>query len=182
MDKTDLSSFNNDWYRPGSQLKKLIWYFVNEVFFKSGLFPVYGLKTGLLKLFGARLGKNVLIKPGVNIKYPWLLQTGDHVWIGEKVWIDNLGMVTIGDNVCISQGALLLCGNHDYSKSTFDLVIKPITLKEGVWIGANATVCGGSHCGSHAVLSVGSVATGHLDAFGIYQGNPAIKVRERTFK
>ena len=179
---TDLSSFNNDWYRPGPPLKRLLWYLVNEIFFKTGLFPFYGLKTGLLKLFGARLGHNVLIKPGVNIKYPWLLQTGNNVWIGENAWIDNLAMVTIGDNVCISQGALLLCGNHDYTKPTFDLIVKPIVLEQGCWIGAGATVCGGVVCGAHSVLSVSSVANTHLEPFKIYRGNPSLMIRDRIFK
>jgi putative colanic acid biosynthesis acetyltransferase WcaF len=88
-------------------------------------------------------------------------------------------MVKIGDNVCISQGAMLLCGNHDYKKPTFDLITGPITLEEGVWIGAKSTVCPGVTCRSHAVLSVGSVASKDLDPYGIYRGNPAVKERER---
>ena len=57
----------------------------------------------------------------MNIKYPWFLAIGDHTWIGEKVWIDNLAEVAIGANCCVSQGAMLLCGNHNYKKSTFEL-------------------------------------------------------------
>lgn len=130
-------------------------------------------------MFGAHVGKGVVIKPHVRIKYPWRMVIGNHVWIGEDVWIDNLAKVVIGDNCCLSQGAFLLCGNHDYSKTTFDLIIGEIHLEEGVWIGAKSIVCPGVTCRSHAVLAVGSVATKDLDAYGIYQGNPALKVRER---
>lgn len=133
----------------------------------------------MLRLFGARVGQGVLIKPSVRIKFPWKLTVGDYAWIGEDVWIDNLVMVSIGNNVCISQGALLLCGNHDYKKVSFDLIAKPIILENGAWIGAKSVVCPGVTCHSHSVLAVGSVTTKDLEAYGIYQGNPAIKVRDR---
>lgn len=128
------------------------------------------------------MGKNVLIKPKVNIKYPWFLSIGSNVWIGEQVWIDSLGEVTLGNNVCLSQGSMLLSGNHDYTKTGFDLVIKEIILEDSVWIGAKAVVCGGVICRDHSVLSAGSVATGELEAMGIYQGVPARKVKQRQLK
>lgn len=91
--------------------------------------PSSSLRIRLLRLFGARMGKGVVIKPSVNIKYPWNLSIGDYSWIGENVWIDNLTHVAIGSNVCISQGAMLLCGNHDYKRPTFDLMVKPIVIE-----------------------------------------------------
>ena len=98
--------------------------------------PSSCLKVRLLRMFGAKMGRGVIIKPSVNIKYPWNLVVGDYTWIGENVWIDNLTQVTMGRNVCISQGAMLLCGNHNYRKTTFDLMIGSITLEDGVWVGA----------------------------------------------
>ena len=88
-------------------------------------------------------------------------------------------MVTLGNHVCISQEAYLFCGNHDYTKSTFDLVVTPIMIADGAWIGARAVVCPGVVVGSHAVLAVGSVATQSLQPFGIYQGNPAVEIKKR---
>ena len=130
-------------------------------------------------MFGAKIGKGVVLKPNINIKYPWRLRIGNHSWIGEGVWVDNLEDVIIGANCCISQGALLLCGNHNYKKSTFDLMTGKIILEDGVWVGAKAIVCGGVVCMSHAVLSAGSVATSELEAYSVYQGNPAVKIKER---
>jgi putative colanic acid biosynthesis acetyltransferase WcaF len=180
---TDLSTYNNDWYKPGaSGLKRMLWYFTNIIFFKSGLFPINGLKTFLLRSFGAKIGKGLILKPVVNIKYPWKLRIGDHCWIGENVWIDNLAFVSLGDHVCLSQNAMLLTGNHDYKKSTFDLMIGEIVLENGVWIGAHAIVSPGVNCFSHSVLAVNSVATKDLDAYGIYQGNPAQKIKERDIE
>jgi putative colanic acid biosynthesis acetyltransferase WcaF len=179
--KTDLARYNNSSYNPGgSALKRLSWYYVNLVFFKSAIFPSSSLKCMLLRFFGARIGKGVNIKPSVNIKYPWRLTIGDHSWIGEHAWIDNLDDVIIGEHCCISQGAMLLCGNHNYRKPAFDLITGRIVLENGVWIGAYSIVCPGIECQSHAVLAVNSVATRNLEPYGIYQGNPAVKVKDRV--
>ncbi|GAA4404280.1 putative colanic acid biosynthesis acetyltransferase [Nibrella viscosa] len=180
--KTDLSRFNNNWYRPGPAWRTILWFLTNAVFLNSYLPIPIAVKVALLKLFGARLGRFVVIKPAVNIKYPWFLEVGDHVWIGENVWIDNLAPITIGNHACLSQGAMLLTGNHDYRRSAFDLMVKPIVLEDGVWIGAKAVVCPGVTCHSHAVLAVGSVATRPLEAYGVYQGNPAVYVKKREIK
>lgn len=179
---THLARYDNSWYRPGPRWKIALWFVVNAVFF-ANRFAVFGsIKCILLRSFGGLVGKGVVIKPSVSIKYPWLLTVGDDVWIGENVWIDNLAMVTIGSNVCISQGAYLLTGNHHFGKQTFDLMIDKIVLESGVWIGAKATVCPGVVCRSHSVLAVGSVATKELEAYSIYQGVPAIKIQQRTIE
>lgn len=177
--KTDLSLFNNSWYNPGNPFKRITWYVANRVFLNTCIPYPSAFKILILKLFGAKIGENIVIKPKVSIKYPWFLTIGNYSWIGESVWIDNLAQVKIGSNCCISQGALLLCGNHNYRKTSFDLMIGQIILEDGVWIGARATICPGVTCKSHSVLTAGSVATKELDAYSIYQGNPAQKVKER---
>ncbi|MFN4085769.1 MAG: WcaF family extracellular polysaccharide biosynthesis acetyltransferase [Spirosomataceae bacterium] len=171
--KVDLSRYDNSWYQHGPLGKRLAWTIVSIAFFESKWpWPTF-LKIGLLSFFGAHIGKGVVIKPEVKIKYPWRLNVQDHVWIGEKVWIDNLEQVTIESHVCISQGAMLLTGNHNYSQSTFDLMVGAIHLKQGSWIGAWSIVCPNVTCGEHSILSVQSVATKDLLPWGIYQGNPA---------
>ncbi|HVW96628.1 MAG TPA: WcaF family extracellular polysaccharide biosynthesis acetyltransferase [Mucilaginibacter sp.] len=180
MQRTDLSRYNNAPFNPGgSGLKRLLWYYVNLLFFKSGIVPISGVMVFFLRLFGADIGRNVTIKPGVSIKYPWHLKIGEQTWIGEKVWIDCLVPVTIGANVCVSQGAVILTGSHNYKKATFDLLTAPVVLEDGVWIGAGAIINLGVRAGSHAVLTSGSVATKNLDPYSVFQGNPAIKLRDR---
>jgi putative colanic acid biosynthesis acetyltransferase WcaF len=179
MGKTDLSKYDNSWYKPGSKTKILLWYILSRVFIDTSIPFPYGLKRSVLRFFGAKVGKRVVFKQRVVIKYPWFLDVGDETWIGENVWIDNLTDVTIGKNCCLSQGSMLLTGNHNYKKSTFDLILKPITLEDGSWIGAKATVCPGVTVHSHAVLSVGSVATADLQENAIYQGNPAVNKTQR---
>ncbi|MBC7721259.1 MAG: colanic acid biosynthesis acetyltransferase WcaF [Pedobacter sp.] len=178
--KTDLSVYKNTWYNTGgSALKRLLWLYVSAIFFQSNFFPFVGVKIWLLRVFGAKIGIGVMIKPSVNIKYPWNVIIKDYAWIGEDVWIDSLVTVSIGESVCLSQGAYILTGNHNYKKSTFDLIVKEVILEDGVWIGAKSVVCPGVICKSHSVLSVNSVATKNLEAYSVYQGNPATKIKDR---
>jgi putative colanic acid biosynthesis acetyltransferase WcaF len=183
MKQTDLFIYNNFPYKPGGNFfKRILWHYINALVFKSSLFPFYAVKIFLLRLFGAKIGKEVEIKPCVNIKYPWWLTIGNEVWIGENVWIDCLLPVTIGNNVCISQGAVILTGSHNYKKTSFDLITRSVVLGDGVWIGACAIVNAGVVAASHAVLTSGSVATKNMDAYAVYQGNPAIKIRSRIIE
>lgn len=175
---------NNSLYQTSIQIgaskfKQVVWYFINIIFLKNTFFPLSSLKVVLLKMFGAKIGNGVVIKPAVNIKYPWKLSIGNNSWIGEEVWIDNLSGVIIGSNVTVSQGALLLTGSHDHTKETFDFISNPITLEDGAWIGAKAVVYGGVTCKSHSILGILSVAEKDLQPYTIYKGNPAVPVLER---
>ena len=181
--KSDLSSYNNSWYNPGaSSTKRYLWILTSFFFFENPLFISRKVKKFLLKIFGAKIGDGFYMHKSAKIKYPWNLVVGNNVWLGEDCWIDNLSKVEMHSNVCISQGALLLCGNHNYKKSTFDLMVGEIVLHDGVWIGAKAIVIGGVTCHSHAVLSLNSVATKDLEEYSIYSGNPAVKVRDRVIE
>ena len=163
-----------------SAAKQIAWYFINIVFFKNPFNISSASKVLLLKIFGGKIEKGVVIKPSVNIKYPWKLQIGSNSWIGEDVWIDNLSDVIIGNNVTISQGALLLTGSHDHTKETFDFISFPIVLEDGAWIGAKAVVFGGVTCHTHSILGINSVAESNLKPYGIYKGNPAVPVLMRN--
>jgi putative colanic acid biosynthesis acetyltransferase WcaF len=114
-----------------------------------------------------------MLKPGLKIKFPWRLVVGDNTWLGEDVWIDNLAPVLIGADCCISQGAYLCTGSHDWSKSGFDLITKPIRIGDRAWIAARAIIGPGVTVGEGAVLGLGSVASGDLAPWTIYRGNPA---------
>jgi putative colanic acid biosynthesis acetyltransferase WcaF len=112
--KTALSKYDNNCYQSGNNVKTAFWYLTNVLCFINPLNPFSGLKVAFLRLYGAKIGNGVLIKSGVNIKYPCKLEIGDHCWIGGQVWIDNVAHVILKNNVCISQGAFLVCGNHNY--------------------------------------------------------------------
>lgn len=101
------------------------------------------------------------------------------MWLGEEVWIDNLTWVRIHSNVCISQGAYILTGNHDYKDPSFGLIVKEITIQEGAWLGARSVVTPGVTVGQESVLTVASVLQKDASENGIYRGNPAEYVRPR---
>lgn len=181
MNKVDLSKYNIEWRDYGAgRFKDMLWYATNAFFLNCSWNILSGFKVWILKRFGAKIGHHVNIKTRVSVKYPWMLEIGDYVWIGEGVWLDNNNRLTIGSNVVISQGAKLMGGNHNYKKSTFDLIVGNITLEDGVWIGAHSIVTPGVTAHTHSILTVGSVATKDMEAYGIYQGNPAVKVKERV--
>lgn len=177
----DLSSYRQGDYQPGrNAVVRALWYFTSLFWFESGWFPFRGVKAFLLRLFGARVGSGVVIKPHVRIKFPWRLTVGDHVWIGQGVWIDNLADVTIGNHCCVSQEAYLCTGSHDHRRPTFDLMTAPIVLEEGSWIGARAMVLPGRTIGPHAVVAAGSVVTKDVPAEAIVGGNPAAVIGMRS--
>ena len=178
LNKIDGSDFDK-----GAGLFKItLWFFVNALFVRASWNPFMGIKVALLRAFGAKIGKGMVIKNNVIIKSPWYLKVGDDCWLGEGCWIDNLDRVTIGSNICISQGAMFLTGNHDYTHPTMPYRNAPISIEDGAWIGAQTTVCPGVTVHRNAILTVGSVATKDMVANGIYQGNPAVKIRERIIK
>ncbi|HID9092168.1 WcaF family extracellular polysaccharide biosynthesis acetyltransferase [Enterobacter mori] len=157
----------------------IVWYLTSVFIFETSIPFPSRLKNKILRMFGATIGTGVVIKPNVKIKYPWKLSIGDHSWLGEKVWIDNLANVVIGGNCCISQSAYILTGSHNYRSEFFDLETSEITLEDEVWIGARAVVAPGSYLKKGVVLTVNSVATSILEQDSIYQGNPAILKRKR---
>ena len=168
-------------YSPGGNgFKRALWYGVNVLIFKSSWLPLYAIKRAILRLFGAHIGPGVVIKPGVNIKYPWRLRIDAYSWIGEGVCIDNLAEVHIGAHCCISQQAYLLTGNHDYRRVDFALMTASIVLEDGAWVGARATVCPGIRMRRNAILTVGSVLTRDTEPNGIYVGNPATFAKLRN--
>ncbi len=182
MVTTKLNTFSIGNYYHGNKLKILLWSLINYFILNSSIpFPM-SFKVMLLRLFGAKIGEGLIMKLKIRIKYPWRLNIGNNCWIGESVWIDNLDEVEIMNDVCISQGALLLTGNHDYTISSFPYKLGKIKLEDGVWIGANAVVCPNVVCETHSVLTVNSVATKDLVAWSINAGNPAIKIRNRVLK
>lgn len=133
---------------------QISWYIVNALVFRSSLLGLLPnpAKARLLRVFGARVGKGLICKPRVNIKYPWFLEIGDDVWIGEDVWIDNLCMVRVGNNVCISQGARLMTGSHNWNMPDFPFFVRPITLGDGVWVTAFRVLRPGVEVPAHMVV------------------------------
>lgn len=178
----DLSAFRNPEYSPGrGLLTRTLWYYCSLLLFESGWLPNSGIKVKILRLFGARIGLGVNIKPHVRIKYPWRLEIGDYCWIGQGVWIDNIEDVTIGDHVCVSQLAYFCTGSHDHHSPAFDLIAKPIVVETGAWIAARATLLGGVTIHANAIAAAGAVVVKSIPVATIVGGNPAREIGQREW-
>ncbi|MBX3257343.1 MAG: WcaF family extracellular polysaccharide biosynthesis acetyltransferase [Chitinophagaceae bacterium] len=176
-----LADFNGSrgYDREAGRVKELCWYLTKMCFFLTTFPFPYRFKAWLLRLYGAKTGKGLIIKPRVNIHMPWKLSIGDNVWIGEEVFILNFEHCTIGNNVCISQRAFLCGGNHDYRDPSMAYRNGPITLEDGSWVGAGCFVGPGVEVGVDTVISAGSVLTKSAAHNSIYRGNPAQRVGNR---
>jgi len=178
----ELSEYDNSWYNPGRSLAaQTLWFLVGSPFLRCNLNPFSSLKVAILRLFGARIGKGVVLKPGLHVKYPWHLIIGDNCWIGEDAWLDNLGLISLGNNVCISQGAYLCTGNHDWRDPRFGLIVREISLLEGSWVGARSFIGPGVEIGRYSIASAATVVTRNIPDLEIHAGNPAAFVRRRDF-
>ena len=181
MNPVRLRDFDNSWFCAGrSRLWQAAWFFLGSPILRSSVLPSSALRVRLLRAFGAKVGQGVVIKPGTHVKYPWNLKIGDDCWLGENCWIDNLAAVELGHDVCVSQGAYLCTGNHDWSDPSFGLILGPITLETGSWVGARAVIAPGVVLEEYAIAAAGSVVTKSIPPSQIYAGNPAIFVRHRS--
>lgn len=155
------------------------WYFLKVFFFLSPLPWPSWLKCQLLRAFGAKVGRGVVLKPRVNIHFPWKLVIGDHSWIGEESWILNFEPIEIGDHCCISQRAFLCGGNHSYCHTDMRYRNQPITLHDGAWVGAHVFVGPGVTIHENAVATAGSIVTSDLPPDMVCSGNPCLPVKYR---
>jgi len=169
---------NDDFDRGRSAVTEALW-LLCEALLVSSWVPGSRHRVWLLRLFGAQIGHGVVVKPRVQVKFPWRLRVGDHSWIGEGVWVDNLAAVTVGRHCCISQGVYLCTGTHDWSKETFNLDARPIVLEDSVWLCAKSSVGPGVTIREGAVLTMGSLATQELSGWNVFQGVPARLLRAR---
>ena len=170
----DLTQFNNAHFSRGAPAwKEALWWAFRSLVF-APWFPIPSpFKVAVLRLFGAKVGCGVVIRSKVNITFPWKLEIGDQVWIGDEVLILSLERVKIGSNVCVSQRAFLCTGSHDFGKEAFDLITKPIRIGDGCWIGAQAFVGPGVTCGDGSRCLAGAVVVKDVAAGTTVGGVPA---------
>lgn len=163
-------------FAPGrSFLVQALWHIINNTLLNSFL-PGSRIRVMLLRMFGAKIGDHVVIKPYVRVKFPWKLKIDQGTWIGESVWIDNHTHVDIGDNVCISQGAYLCCGSHNWHDPYFKLIVGSISIESGAWICAFAKLGPNTRIGTNAVVSMGDVFSGDLPGYSRWKNNSAVSI------
>jgi putative colanic acid biosynthesis acetyltransferase WcaF len=159
--------------RGAARWREALWVVVKCLFFLPPFPLPSAVRVALLRSFGARVGRRVIIRSRVNISYPWRLSVGDYVWLGEEVVILSLAQVTLESNVCISQRAFLCTGSHNFRSPAFDLVTKPITIRERSWIAAQAFIAPGVTIGPDSMVAAGAVVTRDVAPGTLVSGNPA---------
>lgn len=166
-------------YTTREKIGRVLWNYLGQKAFRCTFHNWYGLRNALLRLFGAKVGTPVRIRPTVLVEQPWNLAIGNNSSIGDRAIIYCLGPITIGEHVSISQGAHLCAGTHDYRKLDMPLLRPPIIVKDFVWIAADAFVGPNVEVGEGVLLGARACAMKNLDAWTIYAGNPAQPVKAR---
>ncbi|MCL6442601.1 MAG: WcaF family extracellular polysaccharide biosynthesis acetyltransferase [Alicyclobacillus sp.] len=175
----DLSkSGPGNFHRTRSKWLEAIWMVVEFLLVTNPLQVSSRLRVAALRLFGATIGRGVIMRPRIRVKFPWNLSVGDRCWIGEGVWIHNQTRVTIGHDVVISQETFITTGSHD-TRRTMDLIVKPVTIRDGAWVTSRCIVLQGVEVGENTIITPGSVVHRSLKANGIYGGNPCTFIKPR---
>lgn len=167
-----------DKYSADVQARRIAWA-TGRLLFRLIPRPLFSLRDSLLRLFGARLGKNVNIYPSAIIYYPWNLEIRDWSSIGEWALIYNLGKVTIGQRATISQRTHLCAGTHDYRHPAMPLLTPPIEIADDVWVCADAFLGPGVSIGEGAIVGARAVVTKNVPPWTVVVGNPARLVKDR---
>ena len=182
MENLDIAQNRKDKKYAKKDILRRIFWGITSILFRYSLRNMFGWRNWLLRLYGARIGRNVHIYRTATIYFPWNLKVGDYAAIGENVLIYNLGQIEIGDKSTISHQAHLCAGTHDYQKSSLPLIKSQIIIKDQTWICADAFVSPGITINTGAIVGARAVVTKNVEAWHIVAGNPAKKIGTRTLK
>lgn len=156
-----------------------LWWIVQGTLFSYSPQFMYGWRRWLLRLFGAQIGKSVLVRPSVRISYPWKLVVGDYAWIGDDVVLYSLGEIEIGENAVISQRSYLCAASHDYLAPDFPICAKKLTIEPGVWLATDVFVAPGVTVGAGSVVGARSSVFHDLPSMMVCMGSPAKPIKPR---
>jgi putative colanic acid biosynthesis acetyltransferase WcaF len=167
-------------FRGRGALNVQLWWLVQSTLFGRSPQFMYKWRNFLLRLFGAKIGQGVIIRPSVKITYPWKLTIGDYSWIGDDVNLYTLGEIEIGNNTVISQKSYLCAASHDYDKPDFPIWAKKITIEDECWLATDVYVAPGITVGRGAVVGARSSVFKDLPPGMVCIGSPAKPVKERV--
>ena len=150
------------------------------------IFPPF-VKRLFYKIILGSLGQSCLIDTSVYFRYPWKVHIGNNVAINKDVQIfpsilSPDGKVTIGNDVSIAPGVLIMAASHDYSSTALEDISAPVLIEDHVWIGARAIIFPGVTVGKYAVIGAGAVVTKDVPEYSVVAGVPAKIINRRVLK
>ena len=158
---------------------RVLWSLVHALLFRFSPRPLHRWRALLLRCFGARIGRDCHVYPKARIWAPWNLRCGDGAAIADEAVIYNVAEVHLGVHAIVSQQAYLCTATHDIDDPAFPMISAPIWVGQYAWVCARASVLPGTVLQEGAVLGLGSVSGGELQAWSVYAGNPARRIRQR---
>lgn len=161
------------------KLARAIWMTLGSKLFRLSFHNWYAYRRLILRLFGATVGQNVVIRPSAHIEIPWTLHIEDNASIGDHAIIYSLGKIHIGKRAIISQYAHLCAGTHDYTDHTFKLIRTPITIGDDCWVGTDAFIGPGVAVGTLTVVGARSSVYKNVPPGKVAVGNPAKIIKNR---
>ena len=179
----DLRQYDQSWFDPGKpKWLILIWWLVQAIAFPLTLHAHHAPRRVLLRLFGAHIGKGVVIRPTARFTYPWKVEIGDYSWVGDDVVFYSLDWIRVGQHCVVSQKSYLCTGSHDYQDPAFGLKTAPITLENGVWLATDVFVGPGVRIGANTVVGSRSSVFSDLPGQQICLGTPCRPQRLRSMQ
>ena len=164
------------------KLGRVLWMMVRAAFFRPSFHNWYGWRRGLLRCFGARIGRGVRIRPTAHVEIPWNLEIGDGAAVGDHAILYSLGRIRIGRLATISQYAHLCAGTHDYTRPAFPLLRPPIVIGDEAWVAADAFVGPGVTVGDRSIVGARATVVKNVPPDQIVAGNPARFIKKRDLK
>ena len=161
------------------RIRRLLWNLCWTLFYRTSPRPFHGWRSSLLRLFGAKMGPNCHFYPKSKVWAPWNLLCADQVTAADGAEIYNPAPVSFGSHAILSQEAYVCGATHDYDDPAFPLLAYAMHFGAYSWICARASVAPGVQVDEGAVLGLGAVATRNLEAWTVYAGVPAVRVKER---
>ncbi len=169
----NLSKYDQSWFnrgRPGWFV--LLWWLVQAIAFPLTPQPLFAIRSTILRLFGAKIGRHVFIRPTARFTYPWKVEIGDYSWIGDDVVFYSLDRIHIGKHCVISQKTYLCTGSHDLQDPAFGLITAPILIGNGVWVAADCFIGPDVQIGANAVIGTRSSVFTHIPSSQVCWGTP----------
>lgn len=180
MKYQDLSKFSLPVsFRGRSKVTVQLWWIIQSTLFSWSPQVLYGWRRFLLRLFGAKIGKNVLIRSTVKVTYPWNIIIGDYSWIGEDCVLYSLGKITIGSHVALAHKVYLNTGGHDYKKETFDIFESPVVVEDECWLTNDVYIAPGVTIGKGSIIGARSTVLKSMPPGKICVGMPAKPIKNR---